>query len=453
MARMPGLDIFRCIQANVALLGNYTRSHLVIFFRHSFLVALLFGTVIFGTVTLVARGQSDLSKLCDLVDQEKASSLQEIKQLREKHQDDPKTSGLFDFGYALSAIKFGRLDEAIHVLQSFVDKRPHVVQARLLLLRAHIEREQFDRVLIDTEKLLANFPARDDLAERVACELGTLVGYLNFARPDFSDDWKIRLERLADNGLPEKMKDKYRESISLVEARVSSIREKIAEGSERDTEENEEKVSEILSEVDELREESKKKDDELKSRETDRARNLEQLKLDLKTVLASYNQTVLEHGRVLVRIDELNRRLRSLEREVKTKDRDGNETKRTEITNRAEHDRVDDLISRSRRELFRLEKEGTSLQNQFLQLKATAQGLLTQQQLDALLTNNNIQQLDQIAKNKEKKAIKESDRKGKKSPAVYGLSLRLRSYSTYRPFDFAWNHEYLQEIVKRSSRD
>lgn len=420
----------------------------MIFFRITLLVALLF-----GSISPVVWSQSDLSRLCELVDQEKTSSIQEIKQLREKNQDNPRISGLFDFGYALASIKFGRLDDAIDVLQSFVDKRPHVVQARLLLLRAHIEKEQFDRVLIDVEKLLANHPTREDLSERVASELGTLVGYLNFARPDLSDDWKIRLERLADDGIPEAMMEKYRESISLVEARVASIREKIAEGSEKDAEENEEKVSEILSEVDELREESKKKDEDLKSRETDRARTLEQLKSDLKTVITSYNQTVLEHSRISLRIDDLNRRLRSLEREVRTKDRDGNETKRTEITNRNEYDRVENLISQSRRELFRLENEGTLLQNQFLQLKATAQGLLTQQQLDAFLTNNNIQQLDQFAKNKEKKASKELDRKGKKSPSVYGLNLRLRSYSTYKPFDFAWNHEYLQEIVKRSSSD
>jgi chromosome segregation ATPase len=420
----------------------------MVFFKNTFLVASFL-----CSLTSLVWSQSDLSKLRDLVDQEKSSSLKEIKQLREKHKDNPRTSGLFDFAYALSAIKFGRLDEAIGVLQPFVDKRPQVVQARLLLLRAHIEKEQFDKVLIDAEKLLDNFPANEDLAERVASELGTLVGYLNFARPDFSDDWKIRLERLSDAGIPESMIGKYRESISLVEARVASIREKIAEGSEKDSEENDEKVSEILSEVDELREESKKKNDDLKSRESDRAQNLELLKSDLKSVITSYNQAVLEHARILLRIDDLNRRLRSLEREVKTKDRDGNETTRTEITNRNEHNRIEDLISQSRRELFRLENEGATLQNQFLQLRATAQGLLTQQQLDAFLTNNNIQQLDQFAETKEKKAVKESDRKGKKSPAVYGLSLRLRSYSTYKPFDFAWNQEYLQEIVKRSSGD
>jgi chromosome segregation ATPase len=308
-------------------------------------------------------------------------------------------------------------------------------------------------VLIDAEKLLDNFPANEDLAERVASELGTLVGYLNFARPDFSDEWKIRLERLSEGGIPESMIGKYRESLSLVEARVASIREKIAEGSEKDTEENEAKVSEILSEADELREKSKKENDDLKSRESDRAQNLEDLKSNLQSVITRYNQTVLKHAQVLITVDDLKRRLRSLEKEVKTKDRDGNETTRTEITNRNEHNRIEDLISQSRRELFRLENEGATLQNQFLQLRATAQGLLTQQQLDAFLTNNNIQQLDQFAETKEKKAVKESDRKGKKSPAVYGLSLRLRSYSTYKPFDFAWNQEYLQEIVKRSSDD
>jgi chromosome segregation ATPase len=420
----------------------------MVFFKNTFLVASFL-----CSLTSLVWSQSDLSKLRDLVDQEKSSSLKEIKQLREKHKDNPRTSGLFEFAYALSAIKFGRLDEAIGVLQPFVDKRPQVVQARLLLLRAHIEKEQFDKVLIDAEKLLDNFPANEDLAERVASELGTLVGYLNFARPDFSDEWKIRLERLSEGGIPESMIGKYRESLSLVEARVASIREKIAEGSEKDTEENEAKVSEILSEADELREKSKKENDDLKSRESDRAQNLEDLKSNLQSVITRYNQTVLKHAQVLITVDDLKRRLRSLEKEVKTKDRDGNETTRTEITNRNEHNRIEDLISQSRRELFRLENEGATLQNQFLQLRATAQGLLTQQQLDAFLTNNNIQQLDQFAETKEKKAVKESDRKGKKSPAVYGLSLRLRSYSTYKPFDFAWNQEYLQEIVKRSSDD
>ena len=420
----------------------------MVFFKNTFLVASFL-----CSLTSLVWSQSDLSKLRDLVDQEKSSSLKEIKQLREKHKDNPRTSGLFDFAYALSAIKFGRLDEAIGVLQPFVDKRPQVVQARLLLLRAHIEKEQFDKVLIDAEKLLDNFPANEDLAERVASELGTLVGYLNFARPDFSDDWKIRLERLSDAGIPESMIGKYRESISLVEARAASIREKIAEGSEKDTEENEAKVSEILSEADELREKSKKENDDLKSRESDRAQNLEDLKSNLQSVITRYNQTVLKHSQVLITVDDLKRRLRSLEKEVKTKDRDGNETTRTEITNRNEHNRIEDLISQSRRELSRLEADGVVLQTQFFQLKAQAQGLLTQKQMDAFLTNNNIQQLDQFAETKEKKAVKESDRKGKKSPAVYGLTLRLKSYSTYKPFDFAWNQEYLQEIVKRSSDD
>lgn len=421
----------------------------MVIFKNKSVFTLLF----FCSLISPVLSQSDLAKLCDLVDQEKVSSLKEIKRLREENQDNNRTSGLFDFGYALSAVKFGRLDDAIGVLQKFIDKRPQVIQARLLLLRAHIEKEQFDKTLIDAEKILDNYPSNEDLAERVACELGTLVGYLNFARPDFSDDWKIRLERLSEAGIPESMMGKYRESISLVEARAASIREKMADSSEKDVEENEEKVSEILSEADKLREASKKNDDDLKSRDSDRAQNLDQLKAELTSVVNEYNQAVLDYMQISLVLDDQNRRLRSLEREVKTEDRFGNETERTEITDRAEHNRVSQLISQSRRELSRLQVRGASLQNQFLQLKTTAQGLLTQQQLDAFLTKNKIQQLDQFAEIKEKKAVREADRKGKKSPAAYGLSLRLRSYSTYKPFDFAWYQEYLQEVVKRASDD
>ncbi len=394
-------------------------------------------------------GQSDLGKLIDLIDQDKLSTLADIKQLREKNSQNSRQAAIFDFGYGLSALKFGRAKEAVEVLQPFVDQRPKVLQARLLLMRAYIDLEQFDNLVLQAEKLLQNVPPQASAAQTIAKSTGTLVGFLNFARPDCSDELKKRLEQAAESRIPEEFKKVYRESIALVESRVETINDEIEKAIEKADLETESKVASNLISAEKLRQEAGSQAEELQKREQLRTEKYGELKVKLRNIEQEYTLLTARYVFLSNQIDNFRSERRSLEREETRKDKNGNKTTRTEIINRPRYNQLGTMISDARAEMSSLDSRGGILMNNYQQLRVQAVGLLSQQQIDELFSKNKMKQFGKAAYAKEKKAERESDRKGKGVPALRVLNAKLKNYSTYEPLDVASNKEYLMEIVKK----
>lgn len=405
--------------------------------------------VVFVWLTGCLLGQSDLAKLMELIDQDKRSpAFNEIKQLREQNSRNPQ-SPLFEFGYGLSAVKNGRTKEAIEVLQPFVDQRPKVFQARLLLMRAYIDLEQFDSVVIQAEKLLLNYPSQKDSAQHVAKVVGTLVGFLNFARTDCSDELKKRLEEAAETRIPAEFTNEYRDSISLVESRVATINDEIKIALEKAELETESKVASNLRDAEKLRHEADSQAEELQKREQSRTEKFEAMKLSVQTIMQEGATLTADILHLNTQIDNWQRQRRSLEKEEVEKDKYGNRTTRTVITDRRQYNQLGTMIANSRADKSLKENRRRVLLENLQQLQVQAVGLLSQQQLDELFSKNKMRQFGKAADTRERKAERESDRKGKGVPALRALNLKLKNYSTYEPLDVASNKEFLQEIAKK----
>jgi hypothetical protein len=394
-------------------------------------------------------GQSDLAKLINLIDQEKPSSLSQIKQLREKNSKNRQLTALFDFGYGLSAIKFGRPQESIESLKTFVDQRPEVFQARLLLIRAHLDLEQFDNAVYQAEKLLVNFPAQADSAQQVARVTGTLVGFLNFARPECSDELKRRLEESAESKIPESFISAYRKSIALVESRVATINDEIKRATEKADADVESKVSENLSNAEKLRQQAEKDAEALQQREKLRAAKFEEIRSNLQKMEQDHSALTASQVARRNQVDNYERQRQALVREDTKVDKQGNKTTSIRIIDYGRYNDLGTKIAGSKAEISLLESRKTVLLNNYQQLRGQAAGLLSQQQMDELFSKDMMMQHRKAANIKEKKAQQDLGRKGKPVPATRALSARLKHYSTYEPLDIASNSDYLRNAAKK----
>jgi hypothetical protein len=405
------------------------------------------------TVSATARQSTpstDLAAMIELIDQERYSSLAEAKQLREKNLQNRQFTPLFDFSYALSLVKFGRWQDAVEVLQPFVDNRPQVYQARLLLIRCFIELDKLDNVVVETEKLLDKLPGDAEAAEDVIQTTGLIVGYFSFARKDCPDELKIRLDDLAKKKTPEPLQAKLLQSISLVESKVTSIQEELDKAAEKAEATTESKIANSLEEAERLRAEAEAKAAELESREKSRAEKFEQVKQELNKMELEYGKFATRQSFLDNQINAIRQNMFLLERQVTIEDQNGNRTTTTEITDQVQYTRLNLMARDTMNEMRNLEANGRVLLNSYQQLQSQARGLADQKQLDELFTKSKMNQLSNEAQAKQKRAEREADRKGKRPPTVArGLNAKLKSYSTYDALDVAGNKQYLQGISQR----
>lgn len=402
--------------------------------------------------------QSDLSKLLQLIDEDKQSSLREIKQLRERNAQNPQQAPLFDFAYGLAALRFDQPQGTFDTLGPFVERRPQVVQARCVLIRACIELKKFDYAVSHAEKLLDNLSpptggsenaTPTEVSERIVRHIGTLVGFLNFAKPDCPDELKLRLEKVAETKIPESLMETYRESIALVESRVGSIEDEIAKASEKSITESEAKVASNLADAEKLRDVAKVEVDQLKEREKSRAEKIEEIKLEAEDLISNYSGLVSELNKLTENNSSFERERKSLERTTTKKDRNGNEETRTEITNRSRYDKLGRDIARNRGRMKDLSMQGQNYRGQYQQLQVRAAGLLNQQEIDQLFTNNRMQAFGMAAENKEKQADQETKSKSKKSREELRLFKKKENFDTYEKLDSAYYIGFLKKISQR----
>lgn len=405
-----------------------------------------------------AFGQSDLSRLLQLMDEDKQSSLREIKQLRERNAQNPQQAPLFDFAFGLAALRFDQPKGTFDTLGPFVERRPQVVQARCILIRACIELEKFDYAVSHAEKLLDSLSTptegsekatSTEISERIVRHIGTLVGFLNFAKPDSADELKLRLEKVAEAKIPESLMETYRESIALVESRVGSIEDEIAKASEKSISESEAKVAIDLADAEKLRDVAKVEVDQLKEREKSRAEKIEEIKQDAEDLVSNYSGLVAEHRKLTENNSSFERERRSLERTTTKKDRNGNEETRMEITNRPRYDKLGRDIARNSGRMEQLNIMAQTYRGMYQQLQVRAAGLLNQQEIDQLFTSNRMQAFGMAAENKEKQAEQEAKSKSKKSKEELRLSRKKENFDTYEALDSAYYIEYLKKISQR----
>lgn len=393
---------------------------------------------------------TDLATMMALVDQEKYSSLAEAKQLREKNHLNRQLAPLFDFSYALSLMKFGRWQDASDILQPFVDSRPKVHQARLMLIRCLVELDKQDSVIVEADQLLDQLPSDAQAASEVVQTVGLLVGYFKFARKDVPDEIKLRLEQSALKKIPEPLQAKLQESISLVESKVATIEAEIAKAAEKAEASAESKIADNLEEAERLRSEAEANADSLQSREKDRAEKFEQLKLKLNKVELDYGNLTTRQAILRDQINDSRRLISLLERTVTREDKNGNRKTTTEITDQVQYARLNRVIRDAMNETRQVEANMAMVLNNYQQLQLQARGLVDQNQFDELFTAGKMNQLASQAEAREKRADREADRKGKRIPnAARGLHAKLKSYATYDALDIAANKLFLQGIAKR----
>ncbi len=419
-------------------------------FRHARLFSLLFVLSLF-TLQCQAGGGEDLAAMLKLLDQDKLSALSEAKQLRETNATNSQQAALFDFGYGLMLIKFGRWQESVDVYKPFVEQRPQVYRARLLLVRAYVELDKFDDAVNEFEKLLDKLPTETDLAEDVARTTGIFVAYLEQARADdCPEELRKRIAQSAEAKLPEALKVKYKEGMTFVETQVAKLNNEIVRITEKAEEDAESKIASELESADRLKSEADAKAEELKSREKDRTEKLEKLKSDLQKLELATSSNIASLNALDRQVNLMSLQQQNLVVDVVREDSNGNRIRRQEISDQALYNRLGREISNGLLERRNLEVQSRTLMDSYRQLQSQASGLMSQKELDEMFTKSKMSDLNKAAESKQKKAERDAERKSKKaSSAARGLQIKIKNYSTYDSLDIAGNKEYLAGISKR----
>lgn len=403
------------------------------------------------TIQSQARSGEDLATMLKLLDQDKLSALSEAKLLRETNATNTQQAALFDFGYGLMLVKFGRWQEAADVLKPFVEQRPQVYRARLLLVRAYVELDKFDDAINEFEKLLDKLPTEAEVAEDVARTTGIFVAYLEQARSDdCPEELRKRIAQSAETKLPEALKQKYKEGMSFVETQVAKLNNEIVRITEKAEEEAESKIASELESAERLKSEADAKAEELKSREKLRTEKLDKLKSDLQKLELATASNIASLNALDRQVHLMNQMQQNLVVEVVKEDSKGNPIRRREITDQVQYNRLGRDIANGLVERRTLEGQSRTLVDSYRQLQSQASGLMSQKEVDEMFTKSKMSDLNKAAESKQKKAEREAERKSKKtSAAARGLQNKIKSYSTYDSLDIAGNKEYLAGISKR----
>ncbi len=419
-------------------------------FRHARLFSLMFVLSLF-TLQCQAGGGEDLAAMLKLLDQDKLSALSEAKQLRETNAANTQQAALFDFGYGLMLVKFGRWQETIDVYKPFVEQRPQVYRARLLLVRAYVELDKFDDAVNEFEKLLDKLPTETELAEDVARTTGIFVAYLEQVRADdCPEELRKRIAQSAESKLPEALKVKYKEGITFVETQVAKLNNEIVRVTEKAEEDAESKIASELESAERLKSEADAKAEELKSREKDRTDKLEKLKSDLQKLELATASNIASLDAIDRQVNLMSQLQQNLIVEVIREDNNGNRVRRREISDELQYSRLNRDIANALADRRNMEVQARTLMESYRQLQSQASGLMTQKERDEMFTKSKMNDLNKAAESKQKRAERDADRKSKKaSAASRGLQIKIKNYSTYDSLDIAGNKEYLAGISKR----
>ncbi len=416
--------------------------------KRTFLVTCL---LIATQAVLLAQSNSDLSTMISLLDREKLSTVAEAKELREKNQSNAQQAAIYDFSYALVLMKFGKWQDAIDVLQPFVEKRPQVYRARLMLVRANIELERFEAAAVEFEAMLEKLPTDVETLEELAKKLGVFSAFLKLCREDAGlEDLGKKLEAAAEAKLPESAKARFQDGVRIVVNTVDKLNADMERLTEKVEEETESKIESNLLEAERLKSEAEAKQAELQAIEKDRIEKLEKVKSELaKLELASTNllarQNLLDN-----QILTMQQRQQSLVQTVTERDANGNTRTTEQITNPAEYNRLGRMIANSSAELLNNQAQARQLAASYRQLQTQAAGMASKKELDAMFTKSKMNELNKAAESKQKRAERDADRKGKlAASAAKGIQVKLKTYGTYESLNLAVDKAYLTGIAKK----
>lgn len=417
-------------------------------FMKTFTCILTFGVL---ACSSLAQSQSDLASMITLLDHEKISTLKEAKELREHNQSNAQQAALFDYSYSIILMNFGRWQEAIEVLQPFVEKRPQVFRARLLLIRAYIELDKFDNAASEFEKLLEALPTDSEGTEEIARKAGVFIAFLKLARSaDKVDELYQKLEPLAETKIPEPAKVKFQEGMASVSRQVEKLNADMQRQTEKAEEETEAKIESNLADAEKLKSEAEAKQAELQSREKDRLEKLEQVRRDLAKLELTSTNLLARQNLLDNQILNATRMQQNLVQNVTIQDQNGNRVTRQEISNPQEYNRLDRMIANYSAELLNNQAQGRQLLANYRALQNQAAKMASQKELDQMFTTSKMNDLTRAAESKQKRAERDADRKSKLAEtAAKSMHFKLKNYGTYETLSLVKDKEYLLSISKK----
>lgn len=406
---------------------------------------------ILSQTALLAQSSNDLASMISLLDREKSSTVDEAKGLRENNQANAQQAAIFDYSYAVILMKFGKWQDAIDVLQPFVQKRPQVFRARMLLVRAYIELEKYESAELEFEAMLESLPSDSEIVDELAKKVGVFSTFLKLCRSDATlEDLSNKLDSVAESKLSDAAKVHYQDGIRLVTSTVDKLNADIERLTEKVEEETDAKIENNLQDAERLKSEAEAKQAELQAQEKDRAQKLEQVKselakLELATTTLLARQNLLEN-----QIINATRLQQNLVQTVTQTDSNGNTITTQQIVNQPEYNRLGRMIANYSAELLTNQAQGRNLLGNYRQLQTQAASMANQKDLDAMFAKSKMNELNKAAESKQKRAERDADRKTKlAASAAKGVHVRLKTYGTYESLNLAMDKAYVTGIAKK----
>ncbi len=408
-----------------------------------------------GYSIVTGSGATGLLRVLSLVPQDNVRVLKEIAEIRSSLQGDKTArsgqASIVDFGYALALTNHSRWAEAERLLIPFVEGRPKVVRARLLLTRVLIQQSKFTEAIQQLKSVVEMLPQYPQYHDEVVAFSASLIQFLSQARKrDCPQELVEQTSEYLARQLGKAYVDASETAEQSVRDRLEKIESEMVEDCKRINEEQDKKSAADLATANKARADSAALEQEFFKREETREKEASILRDEYNKEALELENLTREYNKLDADREKLRKSQRDLERTEKAKGSFGNETTRITINDQPKWDKLENEIKNLDAKLRSNTGQANQVRQRGQMLAAKIDSIAAENRADKIQTNKGMSVQIRIATKNESQAKRELQNKDSRINGVRASCKgRAGSFDTYLALNVLQEKQYLQATAEK----